>query len=209
MCGKNGFACNELEFAAGCNRFGLDNPTPIITRRLAHYGNEENVEKLLERLYRNYNDPNFFDPEKFGSIYPDKTMPRPLDNTMPTKVEKIKNVRDMGETLKMRRPGKKVSAVHNINMLDKLDNTKKFESPANVVLARNITVKIKDIPKNTTLRGKTQEQERMTNNEMGVTDEKQIVVPSFGTVGALFARHFDILRNLKRRIMLLKQSHEN
>lgn len=49
----------------------------------------------------------------------------------------------------------------------------------------------------------------MTNNEMSVTDEKQIVVPSFGTVGALFARHFDILRNLKRRIMLLKQSHEN
>jgi len=48
-----------------------------------------------------------------------------------------------------------VSAVHNINMLDKLDNAKKFESPANVVLARNITLKIKDIPKNTTLRGKT------------------------------------------------------
>lgn len=64
-------------------------------------------------------------------------------------------------------------------------------------------MKIKDIPKNTTLRGRTLEQERSTNLESGLKDEKQIVVPSFGTVGALFARHFDILRNLKRRISLL------
>ena len=33
-------------------------------------------------------------------------------------------------------------------------------------------------------------------------------MPSFGTTGALFARHFDILRNLKRRIVLLKQAFE-
>jgi hypothetical protein len=50
MCGKNGFDCTDVEFIAGCNRFGLDNPVPIITRRMAHYGNEENVEKIVERL---------------------------------------------------------------------------------------------------------------------------------------------------------------
>ena len=33
-------------------------------------------------------------------------------------------------------------------------------------------------------------------------------MPSFGTTGALFSRHFDILRNLKRRIVLLKQAFE-
>ena len=60
----------------------------------------------------------------------------------------------MGETEKVKRNAKKISGVHNINMLDKLDNAKRFQSPASVILARNVTVKIKDIPKNTTLRGK-------------------------------------------------------
>ena len=52
MCGKNGFEISENEFIAGCARFGLDNPTPIITRRLATYGNEEAVEKMVERMAR-------------------------------------------------------------------------------------------------------------------------------------------------------------
>ena len=33
-------------------------------------------------------------------------------------------------------------------------------------------------------------------------------MPSFGATGALFARHFDILRTLNRRILLLKQAFE-
>lgn len=156
MCGKNQFTCSTEEFLAGCNRFGLDNVCPIITRRLAHYGNEDSIEKMLEKSARQYNDTNFLDLEKFGSVYPDKTAPRPTDGIIPAKVDKVKNIRDMGETEKIKRAGKKVSGVHNINMLDKLENARKFESPANVVLARNITVKIKDIPKNTTMRGRTQ-----------------------------------------------------
>ena len=51
--------------------------------------------------------------------------------------------------------------------------------------------------------------DKMTSIEWGVTGDKQILVPSFGTTGALFARHFDILNNLKRRILLLKQSHDD
>jgi len=109
----------------------------------------------------------------------------------------------------MRRTGKKVSGVHDIKMLDRLDNAKKFESPANVVLARTVTIKIKDIPKNTTLKGKAIGQERATNKEVSLQGDREIVVPSFGTTGALFARHFDILRNMKRRITLLKQAYEN
>ena len=45
--------------------------------------------------------------------------------------------------------------------------------------------------------------DKMTTIEWGVNGDKQILVPSFGTTGALFSRHFDILRNLKRRIVLL------
>lgn len=89
-------------------------------------------------------------------------------------------------------------------MLDRIENAKKFESPASVVLARGISIKIKDIPKNTTLKGRLVGHERETNFEKSLKSEKDIVVPSFGNTGALFARHFDILRNLKRRIHLLK-----
>ena len=32
-------------FLAGCNRFGIDNPCPIITKRLANYGNSEDILK--------------------------------------------------------------------------------------------------------------------------------------------------------------------
>ena len=39
-------------------------------------------------------------------------------------------------------------------MLDRLENAKKFESPAQVITARGISIKIKDIPKCTTLKGK-------------------------------------------------------
>jgi hypothetical protein len=44
----------------------------------------------------------------------------------------------------------------------------------------------------------------MTTVEYGVKEDRQILIPSFGTTGALFSRHFDILRKLKRRINLLK-----
>lgn len=74
----------------------------------------------------------------------------------------------MEETAIVKRTGKKVSGVHDIKMLDRLENAKKFESPANVVLARAVTIKIKDIPKNTSLKGKATMQEKSTNKEMSV-----------------------------------------
>lgn len=73
MCGNNSFTCTDREFVAGCSRFGLDNPTPIITKRLAIYGNEENIDKMVERCSKHYNDEKFLDHEKFGSVIPDKT----------------------------------------------------------------------------------------------------------------------------------------
>ena len=96
----------------------------------------------------------------------------------------------------------------DLKLLDRMDNVKKFESPANVILARGINIKIKDILKEANLKGKKNKSERLTNIEHGLSDDKQVVVPSFGATGALFARHFDILRTLKRRILLLKQSFE-
>lgn len=45
--GENGFEISTQEFLAGCNRFGLDNPCPIITKRIALYGNEEELEEII------------------------------------------------------------------------------------------------------------------------------------------------------------------
>lgn len=43
--------------------------------------------------------------------------------------------------------------------------------------------------------------------EVGIDGDKRIVIPSFGTTSALFTRHFEVLRKLKRQILLLKQSY--
>ena len=115
----------------------------------------------------------------------------------------------MEETKLDQRTMKRVSGVHDIKMLDRIDAAKKFESPAEVILARGINIKIRDIPKNTSLKGKALAPERMTNYELDPKHGTQLVVPSFGTAGALFARHFDILSTVKRRIYLLKQAYES
>ena len=63
--------------------------------------------------------------------------------------------------------------------------------------------------KQTTLKGKAVAPERMTNYEVDPKHGTQLVVPSFGTAGALFARHFDILSTVKRRVYLLRQAYES
>ena len=94
-------------------------------------------------------------------------------------------------------------------MLDRLENAHKFSSPATEILSRNYKIKIKDITKEGCMKANRDKMDKMTSIEWGITGDKQIIVPSYGTTGALFARHFDILRNLKRRILLLKQAFES
>ena len=43
MCGSNTSEINEIEFVVACNRYGVDNPTQTITRRLHFYGNDEHI----------------------------------------------------------------------------------------------------------------------------------------------------------------------
>ena len=69
--------------------------------------------------------------------------------------------------------------------------------------------KIKDIPKGTSLKGRILNQERDTNVETLFNTDKQIIVPSFGTVGALFSKHYHILEQLRRRIELLRRAKVN
>ena len=50
MCGANSSYVDELEFGTGCNRFGVDNPIPTITKRLSLYGNTEDVESIFKQV---------------------------------------------------------------------------------------------------------------------------------------------------------------
>ena len=72
LCGKNGNEVTEAEFLAGCNRFGIDNPMPTQTKRLYLYGNTEDMDKLIDNLFKKHNEPPFLNPELFGSVQPDK-----------------------------------------------------------------------------------------------------------------------------------------
>jgi hypothetical protein len=50
MTGNNNFQINEVQFAAGCNRFGIENPIPTTKKRIALYGNTEDVSSLLKHV---------------------------------------------------------------------------------------------------------------------------------------------------------------
>jgi len=41
---------DEIKFTVGCSRFGIDNPMPTIKKRLALYGNSEDVINLLKQI---------------------------------------------------------------------------------------------------------------------------------------------------------------
>jgi hypothetical protein len=88
-----------------------------------------------------------------------------------------------------------------------LEQKKDGFSEPTAMLARGVKIKIKDLEDRT----KYHDDEnnpfvpaRMTDFEVGVQGEKNIVVPSFGTTSVIFARHFSTLRLLKRRVDLLK-----
>ena len=211
LCGELQAEVNEQAFSAGVHRFGIDNPTPTITQRLATYGNTEDVDKTLQELSKKYNDLRMYDPGLFVKKFPDQKY---ADDKKYAEREGIPFerpkaiIKDMEETQVPGRTTKKVAGVHDIRLLEKLDNAKKFASPAEEIMARGRQIKIKDITKEGDMKPEKSRMDKMTTIEWGINGDKQILVPSFGTTGALFSRHFDILRNLKRRVVLLQQSSE-
>lgn len=42
------------EFLAGCNRFGIDNPCPIVTKRLSTCGNDQNILVMFEKAAKEF-----------------------------------------------------------------------------------------------------------------------------------------------------------
>jgi hypothetical protein len=119
LCGKNTNEVTEAEFLAGCNRFGIDNPMPIQTKRLYLYGNMEDMDKMIDNLFKKHNEPPFLNPELFGSVHPDKNNVPKLGLDGITLKEKPKII-DMKETKVRKREVQKVSGAHDLKMLDRL-----------------------------------------------------------------------------------------
>ena len=58
ICKDNTSSINLVEFLAGCNRFGIDNPAPTIQKRIGFYGNEEDIEEIFKKQLDGYNAGN-------------------------------------------------------------------------------------------------------------------------------------------------------
>lgn len=99
-----------------------------------------------------------------------------------------------------------MAGVVEMNMLEAQEREK--TSSVSVVLSQGVNIKIKDVPNKRRSQMKEEKQFQMTNLQVSISGDKQIIVPSFGATGAIFARHFEVMSNLKRRIVLLQQSQQ-
>jgi hypothetical protein len=69
VCEDNRKTISAEAFLAGCNRYGIDNPCPIITKRIGLYGLSEDLDKDFKRLVERYKreQPKMrIDPDVYG-----------------------------------------------------------------------------------------------------------------------------------------------
>ena len=135
-------------------RFGCENPCPSITKRLAWYGNSEDVEKMIERIAKG---TSAVDKDQFGgNEFEQGNKYRIMNADSATQLHDTKKQRDLEETEMLKPKGaKKRSGVTDIKLL--LDNAgtgKRFSNPAEAILTKGISIKIKDIDKNDRSRAK-------------------------------------------------------
>lgn len=180
---------------AGCNRFGIDNPAPTITKRIALYGNAEDVEKMINAVAQ---ATKAIDSEAYAGIEQLKKAHSVLEQENYIK-KKQKYLLDMKET-KVSEPQQKSVGVPSLRMVQTLESKKNWQAPE-AILSKGVTIKIQDL-KEIAKDNEIQMKSKLTNFQIAM-HEKGIVIPSFGTTTALLAKHFNILRNLKRRIFLL------
>lgn len=107
----------------------------------------------------------------------------------------------------MAKGNKKQAGVTDIKLLSMKKDANSYTSPPEAILARGVKIRIKDLDEFDKSELKPYAPAQLTNYEVGVQGDKSIIIPSFGTTSAIFAKHFSTLRKLKRRVDLLKQSY--
>lgn len=130
MCGTNGYDVNEVELLAGCHRYGVESPVPIVSKRISLYGNEESVQFMVKRIAEELGE---FDKELYGA---DKTEKRGLEGP----------VKDLKETMEPQ-PIKKqrIAGVSDIKLFGEKREAKAYMAPPDAVIAKGIKIKIKDL----------------------------------------------------------------
>ena len=90
---------------------------------------------------------------------------------------------------------------------------KEYEAPPDAILNKGVNIVIKDLKKTlvdekTIKTGKADAMKfKLTQHEVGIQGDKNLIVPTFGMTSTLFSRHCEILRQLRRRVDLLKQAY--
>lgn len=112
VCEDNCNVISAQAFLAGCNRYGIDNPCPTITKRMALYGLTEDLDKDFRRLVERYRRE-----EPTIRIDPDVHGPAELKDGFA--FEPVKTARqtwDFHET-SIRSPAKKAAGIQNMALL--------------------------------------------------------------------------------------------
>lgn len=84
---------------------------------------------------------------------------------------------------------------------------KQHLAPPQVVLAKNVRIKIRDLRNQDPDALQSFSKIKFTEHEVGVTRDKHIVIAGFGTTTTLLEHHFQTLKKLSRRVQLLKHAH--
>lgn len=111
VCGQNTGEVPIEQFMAACNRFGVDSPIPVTTKRLALYGNQEDIDKDFRKMVDRYKDQMELDPEILGA-QDFKENNFQMFGGMDSDFKK-KNIKDFKES-KPHSPVKKMSTLMNI-----------------------------------------------------------------------------------------------
>lgn len=167
-----------------------------MTRKLAFYGNEDKALDLLKQMKMAYGvDSSQFAPAKTTDKANQPKSKEPVD------------LKETKEITPKKQP--KFTNISDIKLLSTNKDAKAYEAPAEAFYASGVKIRIKDLQEFGSEKDEVKARSKVsfTSFEVGVQGDRNIIVPSFGTTTALFARHFQTLRLLKRRCDLLKQSY--
>ena len=121
MCGGNNNEVNEVELLAGCNRFGVENPLQVVSRRLAFFGNDDKAMDLFDKIKGAFKQ----DSSQFAPAETDKT-------NQPKSKEPV----DLKETKEIR--PKKQPKYSNISDIKLLSTNKDAKVPRHGFLAQRL-----------------------------------------------------------------------
>ena len=135
MRGENNDTIMNQSFFLTSNKYGLDNPVASVTKRIAWYGNTEDLQKQIEDLYLMHGSDFKFDKDVFIPQEQKKT-----DGVLFGGELRLRDMNELNEQLKSK---KKAGAV-DIRLLA-IDKPEIHLNPAEKILARSVKLRVFDL----------------------------------------------------------------